>query len=131
MELIIVLGSAGLAIAIWAAIFPKAGYPRWWAVLIIIPIANLVVLIILAAQEWPIHREMRDLRIRCGCGTEDDGQSLLKEGFRLERDGELEEALLKYQVVATSLKDTVAGQDAEISIETLRAELREESGGEV
>jgi hypothetical protein len=43
-------------------IFSKAGYPWALGLLMLVPIANLVMLLVLAFGDWPIHREMRLLR---------------------------------------------------------------------
>lgn len=115
----------GFIITIWAAIFGKAGYSGWLGVLMIVPVANLIMLIIFAAREWPVQREVRDLRIRCGSGKEEDAYSLISEAVRLEVKGKFDDALLKYQEVVTSFRDTVAGKDAEKNIEALRAKLGE------
>ena len=85
-------------IALWGTIFVKAGYRGWWSVLmgvLMLTPAALIVMLVLAEREWPIHREMRDLRIRCGCGTEEDAYSLIKEGNRLDAQGKYDDALLK------------------------------------
>ena len=114
---------AGSIIAIWAAIFDKAGYSGWLGLLIILPVANLIMLIVFAALEWPIQREVRDLRIRCGVGNEEDAYSLISEAIRLEAKGKFDDALLKYQEVVTRFRDTVAWKDAEINFSVLRSKL--------
>lgn len=49
-------------IVIWWKIFSKAGYSGALGLLMFVPIANLVVLLVLAFGEWPIQREVRELR---------------------------------------------------------------------
>ena len=56
-----------LAIAIffvyvWWRIFSKAGYSGAMSLLLLVPIANLVVILILSFGEWPIYRELNQLR---------------------------------------------------------------------
>jgi|HubBroStandDraft_1064217.scaffolds.fasta_scaffold92440_2 hypothetical protein len=78
-----VLGAFGF---VWARIFGKAGYPRWWAVLMFVPLLNLFwvgrlftkagysawwaltifvpllnigMILNLAFSEWPPHPELR------------------------------------------------------------------------
>ena len=54
------------AIIIWWRIFSKAGYSGALGLLMFVPIANLVVLLILAFAEWPIHAELKQLRMGGG-----------------------------------------------------------------
>jgi hypothetical protein len=49
------------AIVYWR-IFSKAGYSGAMGLLMFIPIANIIVLCILAFGEWPIYRELNYLR---------------------------------------------------------------------
>ncbi len=42
-------------IVAWAEIFIKAGYSRWFALLIIIPVVNLITFFWVAYSKWPIH----------------------------------------------------------------------------
>ena len=51
-----------LTIVIWCKIFSKAGYSWALGLLMLVPIANLVMMLVLAFSDWPIHREMRLLR---------------------------------------------------------------------
>jgi len=54
------------AIIIWWRIFSKAGYSGALGLLMFVPIANLVVLLILAFAEWPIQAELKQLRMGGG-----------------------------------------------------------------
>jgi len=58
-----------IGIAIWLVfviayikIITRAGYSGWWVLIIIVPIVNIVMLLIFAYKEWPIQRELRELR---------------------------------------------------------------------
>jgi hypothetical protein len=52
-----------LAIVIWWRIFSKAGYNGALGLLMFVPIANLIMLLILAFAEWPILTELNQLRM--------------------------------------------------------------------
>lgn len=52
-----------LAIVIWWRIFSKAGYSGALGLLMLVPIANLVMILILAFGEWPIQAELKQLRM--------------------------------------------------------------------
>jgi len=60
--LVIALGSMILGIIIWWKIFSKAGYSGALGLLMLVPIANLIMLLILAFGTWPIHRELAHLK---------------------------------------------------------------------
>ena len=55
-----------MALAIWAyvRVARKAGYSPWWALGAFVPLLNLVVFLVFAFGEWPIERELHDLRSR-------------------------------------------------------------------
>jgi len=60
--LVIALGSTILGIIIWWKIFSKAGYSGALSLLMLVPIANLIMLLVLAFGTWPIHRELAHLK---------------------------------------------------------------------
>lgn len=64
--LIIAVASIVFAIIIWWRIFSKAGYSGAMSLLLFIPIANLIVLCVLAFAEWPILKELNQLRQMAG-----------------------------------------------------------------
>lgn len=59
---IIGLAMVVFAVIIYWKIFSKAGYSGAMGLLMFVPIANIIVLCILAFGEWPIHRELNHLR---------------------------------------------------------------------
>ncbi|MFC1793376.1 hypothetical protein ACFL3Q_07295 [Planctomycetota bacterium] len=58
MALVIV----AIKILIFCKIFSKAGYSWALGLLMLVPIANIVMLFVLAFAEWPIQRELRSYR---------------------------------------------------------------------
>lgn len=62
--LVLGLGVLALVVTIWWSIFSKAGYHGAMGLLMLVPLANIIALLILAFAEWPIHRELRQLRQR-------------------------------------------------------------------
>lgn len=56
------LAIVALYIFIWWNIFKKTGYHPALALLMIVPVANLVLLLVLAFGEWPIQKELRELK---------------------------------------------------------------------
>ncbi|MGY4645000.1 hypothetical protein [Cellulomonas sp. URHB0016] len=66
--LIVLFEAAIVAFAVYCyvRVARKAGYSGWYAALCFVPIANIVVLIMFCFQEWPIERELRELRAAVG-----------------------------------------------------------------
>ncbi len=62
ISLLITVAIIVFAIIIYWKIFSKAGYSGALGLLMFVPIANIVVLCILAFGEWPIYRELNQLR---------------------------------------------------------------------
>ena len=64
----LVAGLIGLifAIIIYWRIFSKAGYSGARSLLMLIPVVNLIIIIMFAFSEWPIQRELNQLRQMSG-----------------------------------------------------------------
>ncbi len=60
--LLVSLVTLVLTIVIWWKIFSKAGYSGALGLLMLVPIANLIMLLVLAFGTWPIHRELAHLK---------------------------------------------------------------------
>ncbi len=58
------------AVVIYWKIFSKAGYSGAMGLLMFVPIANIVVLCILAFGEWPIYKELNYLRQQVAGGQQ-------------------------------------------------------------
>jgi len=58
----LVLIIVAVKILIFCKIFSKAGYSWALGLLMLVPIANIVMLFVLAFAEWPIERELRSFR---------------------------------------------------------------------
>jgi uncharacterized membrane protein YhaH (DUF805 family) len=67
--LLVMLISIVIGIALYYLIIKKTGYNPWLSLLILIPgLGGLILIIMLAFTEWPVQREVRDLRARAGGG---------------------------------------------------------------
>jgi len=49
---------AALLIFAWSRVFAKAGYSPLLALLMIIPVVNLVTFLWLAFSKWPVHKRL-------------------------------------------------------------------------
>jgi hypothetical protein len=58
--------AALFGVLIFWQIFSKAGYSGAWALLMLIPVANIVALCILAFGRWPVREELEQLRAYVG-----------------------------------------------------------------
>ena len=58
----LVLIIVAVKILIFCKIFSKAGYSWALGLLMLVPIANIIMLFVLAFAEWPIERELRSIR---------------------------------------------------------------------
>jgi hypothetical protein len=61
------LSLLGLVIAViffvaYIQIIRRAGYSGWWVLVMFVPVLNVVMLLVFAYKEWPIQRELRELR---------------------------------------------------------------------
>ena len=56
VQLIIVLILVLIPLLIFSRIVKKAGYSGWWALTIIIPLINLVMIWVFAFAEWPVEK---------------------------------------------------------------------------
>jgi hypothetical protein len=60
----VLVGLIATAFTIWVycKIFSKAGYHWAMGLIALVPLGNLILLLILAFGQWPIHRELQALR---------------------------------------------------------------------
>jgi len=47
---------------VFGKIFSKAGYSRWNSLLLLIPLFNLLVIVWFAYADWPVERELLQLK---------------------------------------------------------------------
>lgn len=59
----VLLGAAVLGA--WRTLV-KAGYSGWWALLLLVPIANLLTLYVLGSADWPVLKRLRALEGAAG-----------------------------------------------------------------
>jgi uncharacterized membrane protein YhaH (DUF805 family) len=67
---IISLAAIIFAVVIYWKIFSKTGYSGAMGLLMFVPIANIIVLCILAFGEWPIYKELNYLRQQVARGQQ-------------------------------------------------------------
>jgi len=59
-----------LVVFVWAyvRIIRRAGYSGWWILIGLVPLVNVVMFLVFAFKEWPIQRELAQLRAMAGQG---------------------------------------------------------------
>ena len=55
-----------LVVLVFCKIFAKTGYSWALGLLMFIPIANIIMLFVLAFSEWPIQKELKSLKAQIG-----------------------------------------------------------------
>jgi hypothetical protein len=88
---------------------------------LLIPLCGL--LLTWLALGMPGFRFLKHLFACRRADSVDDGFTLLKRATRLERRGQVQDALNLYQEIAARYSHTPAGQDAEASIRGLRTQI--------
>lgn len=59
LMLLIVLIVVGLTLLIRCRIFHKTGHGWAFGLLMLVPLANIIMLFVLAFSDWPIHKQLR------------------------------------------------------------------------
>jgi heme/copper-type cytochrome/quinol oxidase subunit 2 len=70
IAIVIIFALLMTILVVWSfcRIFRKAGYNWAWGLLWLVPIGNIVALLMLAFGDWPILKEMRQLKGSAGGG---------------------------------------------------------------
>jgi len=71
-------------LCVWAywRIFAKAGYPGAMSIMMVIPILNIIMIFFLAFSEWPVHKELKALRLAAHRGDRNLPYALGDEEMR-------------------------------------------------
>jgi hypothetical protein len=62
-DVFIIMVQAVFMVVVFGNVFFKAGFSRWYSILLAVPIANLIVIIWFSFTEWPIEEELLKLRL--------------------------------------------------------------------
>jgi len=68
-ELLVLLVVMVALVVVFGMIFSKAGFSGWLGLLMLIPLVNLCAALFLAFAEWPVHRELNQLKEQLGSKT--------------------------------------------------------------
>lgn len=72
-----------LILVFWAyvRIIRRAGYSGWWILIAVVPLVNLVMFLVFAFKDWPIQRELAQLRAMAGQGGYRSGPPAVAGGY--------------------------------------------------
>jgi len=60
--IVVYVAMFAFGVYVYCRVARKAGYSPWAGLWLLVPVANLVVMLIFAFSEWPIEREVKALR---------------------------------------------------------------------
>ena len=63
---LVTLIATAITLLIWCKLFSKAGYSWALGLLMLVPVANLIMPFFLAFADWPVLKELRNLREQQG-----------------------------------------------------------------
>jgi len=55
-QLIIILVLIVIPVVIFGPVAKKAGFSRWWALILLVPLINLIMVWVFAFMEWPAEK---------------------------------------------------------------------------
>lgn len=55
-QLIIILVLIVIPVVIFGPVAKKAGFSRWWSLVLIVPLINLIIVWVFAFMEWPAEK---------------------------------------------------------------------------
>jgi hypothetical protein len=120
LELVLTVVALVLLAGLWSVIFRKAGYSGALAILMVIPVVNVVWFVAFTFLEWPVLREAARFRLALGQGSEADATSVLGQATRLEQHGEWKEAVALCELVIERMPGRPTADDAARIMETIR-----------
>jgi hypothetical protein len=114
---------AFLVLAFWLPmeILHKAGFSRWWGVLI--PLTGFLGVIIIAIIDWPIRRELAWRRLAAGSCSEEDIALAYSYAIQMEKQGDWKRAISVYETLAQRASDNQEAEYAGNCIVRLRERL--------
>lgn len=113
-----------LPAAAYALVFQKAGYSPWLGLLMLLPLANVVLLVWFASTTWPLERRLARSSARDSSShdaeTPWEQKMAIRRGLSFEEQGMHREALAQFESVATAAKGKPLGEIARDHIARIR-----------
>ncbi len=47
-------------------VISRAGYSRWWILILFVPVVDIVMILVFCFKEWPVTRQLREAQARAG-----------------------------------------------------------------
>ncbi len=105
MEMFVALSIMAASVMAFGAIFRRMGFSRFTGVLMIVPVVNLIWLLFVATNRWPIEHELAE---RPEVEPEQRGQEdhltlMFRRAESFEQRGDYVEALKQFEILAEEL----------------------------
>lgn len=115
LSAILALLSVLLTLSISCALINRTGHPWWLGLLMVVPLANLGLLLFLLMRPWPVEEELAERRLETGAGGEQDARRVMTLAARRSRQGNKIDAARLYQLIEHRLAGSVVARDAAIA----------------
>ena len=102
------------------AFITKAGFSKWWVLLVILPPINIILFIVFALRRWPIQEELIQLRVMANSAKKEDFEALHSMAVSADKQGDWDRAMLLFGLIATHCKEEEMRSYAQMSIAQLR-----------
>ena len=144
---LVILTFVLIHVLVWWKIFSKAGFPGGLAILMLVPLLNVILFMILAFCEWPVLIELARLRdlsqdehrrfpqayrlsetaddsIADWLAKEPSAEEMFNMAAMLDKRGDWADALTIYDYVAEKFKDQQEGRYALNCAEQIRDKMK-------
>ena len=104
-----------LSVVIGCTLISRTGHPWWLGLLILVPLANLGLMLFLLIRACPVEEELSERRLAAGVGIEEDARRVMGLAGRRARQGRKTDAGRLYQLIEQQFAGSVAAHDAAIA----------------
>mgnify|MGYP005854129737 CR=1 FL=1 len=56
-QIIIILVLIAILVLVFGPVVKKAGFSRWWSLILLLPLINLIMIWVFAFMEWPAEKD--------------------------------------------------------------------------
>ncbi|MCC6416153.1 MAG: hypothetical protein IT582_09615 [Opitutaceae bacterium] len=102
-------------LSIGCTLISRTGYPWWLGLLMVVPLANVGLMLFLLLRSWPVEEELAERRLATGAGVEEDAKRVMALAGRRARQGRKSDAARLYQLIEQQLAGSVVARDAAIA----------------
>jgi len=104
-----------LSVVIGCTLISRTGHSWWLGLLMLVPLANLGLLVFLLIRAWPVEDELSERRLAAGAGMEEDAKRVMNLAGRRARQGRKPDAERLYHLIEQQFAGSVMARDAAIA----------------